>query len=194
MSAGRTSENPDASATDVEVLKRERYELLQRVMGWLETSMLVLSFVRLVLLVVQLTRGESQLFCFLVTTIWVVFILDFAVKLVLAPDKAGYFTGSWLTAMSLVIPALGLFRVVRALRPLRLARTGWGLRLVRVVSSLNRGMMALGASLGRGASVVWLPSRCWSRSLPRPGCSCSRTRYPAVRTASSSRRGGPPWS
>ena len=143
------SEKPEASATDVEVLKRERYELLHRVEGWLEAPMLVLAFVWLVLLVLELTRGESQLFYLLGTAIWVVFILDFAVKLVLAPDKVEYFKGNWLTAIALVIPALRLFRVFRALRLLRLARTGRSLRLVRVVSSLNRGMKALGASLGR---------------------------------------------
>ena len=142
-------EEPGVTAVDAEELKRERYELLQRLEGWLETPMLVLAFVWLVLLVVELTRGESLLFSFLGTVIWVIFILDFAVKLFLAPDKVDYLKGSWLTAISLLIPALRLFRVFRAFRLLRLARTGRGLRLVRVVSSLNRGMKALGASLGR---------------------------------------------
>ncbi len=149
MSDGDTSEHPDANAWDEEVLKRERYELLERLEGWLETPMLVLAFVWLVLLVVELTRGESLLFTFLGTTIWVVFILDFVVKLVLAPDKVEYLKGNWLTAISLLVPALRLFRIFRAFRLLRLARTGRGLRLVRVVSSLNRGMKALAASLGR---------------------------------------------
>ena len=149
MSDEGTSERPDTRATDAEVLKRERYELLQRLEGWLETPMLVLAFVWLVLLVVELIRGESLLFTFLGAAIWAIFILDFAVKLVLAPDKVDYLKGNWLTAISLLIPALRLFRVVRAFRLLSLARTGRGLRLVRVVSSLNRGMKALGASLGR---------------------------------------------
>jgi voltage-gated potassium channel len=149
MIDGGTSENPDARAADAEVLKRERYALLQRLEGWLETPMLVLAFVWLVLLIVELIRGESLLFYFLGTIIWVVFILDFAVKLVLAPDKVVYVKGNWLTAISLLIPALRIFRVFRVFRLLRLASTGRGLRLVRVVSSLNRGMKALGASLSR---------------------------------------------
>ncbi len=144
-----TRENPDAEATDAEVLKRERYELLQRLEGWLEIPMVVLAFVWLVLLVVELIRGESLLFYFLGTIIWVVFILDFAVKLVLAPDRVVYLKGNWLTAISLLLPALRVFRVFRAFRLLRLASTGRGLQLVRVVSSLNRGMKALGASLSR---------------------------------------------
>lgn len=149
MSDERTSENTDAEAADAEVLKQERYELLQRLEDWLETPMLVLAFVWLVLLIVELIQGESLLFYYLGTIIWAVFILDFAVKLVLAPDKVDYLKGNWLTAISLLIPALRIFRAFRAFGLLRLARTGRGLRLVRVVGSLNRGMKALGASLSR---------------------------------------------
>ncbi|CAM4084357.1 ion transporter [Vreelandella rituensis] len=149
MSDDGTNKNPDAKSTDTEELKRERYELLQRLEGWLETPMLVLAFVWLVLLIMELVRGESQLFYFLGTTIWVVFIIDFAVKLVLAPDKVVYLKSNWLTAIALLLPALRIFRVYRVFRLLRLARAGRGLRLVRVVSSLNRGMKALGASLSR---------------------------------------------
>jgi voltage-gated potassium channel len=146
---GGTGEDPEAKARDAEELKRERYELLQRLEAWLETPMLVLAFVWLALLVVELVRGESPLFNVLGTLIWIVFILDFAVKLVLAPAKGAYLKRNWLTAISLLIPALRIFRAFRAFRLLRLARTGRGLRLVRVVGSLNRGMKALGASLSR---------------------------------------------
>ncbi|HEY6611490.1 MAG TPA: ion transporter, partial [Pseudomonas sp.] len=149
MSDKGANENSDAKSTDAEELKRERYELLQRLEGWLETPMLVLAFVWLVLLIVELVRGESPLFNFLGTTIWGIFILDFAVKLLLAPDKVVYLKGNWLTAIALLLPALRIFRVFRAFRLLRLARAGRGVRLIRVVSSLNRGMKALGASLSR---------------------------------------------
>lgn len=149
MSDKGANENSDAKSTDAEELKRERYELLQRLEGWLETPMLVLAFVWLVLLIVELVRGESPLFNFLGTTIWGIFILDFAVKLLLAPDKVVYLKGNWLTAIALLLPALRIFRVFRTFRLLRLARAGRGVRLIRVVSSLNRGMKALGASLSR---------------------------------------------
>lgn len=149
MNDGGTSEDPDADAAGTEELKRERYELLQRLEDWLEAPMLVLAFVWLALLIVELIHGENLLFNFIGTTIWLVFIFDFAVKLILAPDKLTYLRGNWLTAISLLIPALRIFRVFRVFRILRLASTGRGLRLVRVVGSLNRGMKALGASLSR---------------------------------------------
>jgi voltage-gated potassium channel len=96
-----------------------------------------------------LIQGEIQLFLMVGTIIWIIFILDFAVKLILAPKKLAYLKSNWLTAISLVVPALRIFRIFRALRLLRLASMGRSLRLFRVVSSLNRGMKALGASLSR---------------------------------------------
>lgn len=144
-----TNEKPDAESAEEEELQRERYELLQRLEGWLETPMLVLAFVWLVLLILELVRGESQLFYFFGTIIWVIFIVDFVVKLVLAPGKVAYFKTNWLTAVALLLPALRIFRITRVIRLLRVARAGRSLRLVRVVSSLNRGMKALGASLSR---------------------------------------------
>lgn len=141
-----TTENRDIAE---EVLEKERYELLHRLDDWLETPMLVLAFVWLALLVYELVQGESPLFTALGLGIWAIFILDFAVKLVLAPDKLAYFKNNWLTAISLVVPALRIFRVFRVFRLLRLARAGRGLRLIRVIGSMNRGMRALGGSLSR---------------------------------------------
>jgi len=149
MSDAGSNETADANATGTEVLTKERYELLQRLDDWLETPMLLLAFVWLMLLVAELIRGESLLFLVFGTIIWVIFIVDFNVKLFLAPDKVVYLKRNWLTAISLLIPALRIFRVFRMFRILRVTSTGRGLRLVRVISSLNRGMKALGASLSR---------------------------------------------
>ena len=155
MSDLSTREKQDETAPFEEALKKERYELLQRLEDSLETPMLVLAFVWLALLVVELTRGESQLFEIIGTIIWVVFILNFAVEFVLAPYKVAYLKHNWLAAISLLVPALRLFRIFRVFRLLRLARVGRGLSLLRVVSSLNRSMRALGASLSRrGFSYV----------------------------------------
>ena len=86
---------------------------------------------------------------FLGTIIWIIFILDFALKFMLAPDKIDYLKANWLTALSLIVPALRVFRIFRVFRVLRAARAVRGLRLVRFVTSLNRGMKSLGASFGR---------------------------------------------
>lgn len=134
---------------DAQALEHERLELLQRVEDWLEVPMLVLGFVWLALLIAEFVWGMSSLFEGLGTVIWIVFLLDFALKLTLAPHKLRYLRNNALTLVALLIPALRVFRIARAVRVLRLARTARGLRLVRVVTSLNRGMRALGAAMGR---------------------------------------------
>ncbi len=143
----RTSEN--------ENLNIERSELLEQLEDRLELPMLVLGFVWLALLVAELIWGLSQWLEVLGTIIWIVFIIDFGIKLILAPRRLEYIKDSWITVLALLLPALRVFRVVRLLRILRAARAARGLRLFRVVSSLNRGMKSLGAAMARrGFSYV----------------------------------------
>ncbi len=111
--------------------------------------MLVLGFVWLILLVVELIRGLSPALEVGGTVIWSIFILDFALRFTLAPEKLHYLRQNWLAAISLIIPALRVFRIFRVVRVLRAARAARGLRLVRVIGSINRGMRALGRSMGR---------------------------------------------
>ena len=85
----------------------------------------------------------------LATAIWLIFIVDFAIKFTLAPGKLSYLKGNWLTALSLLVPALRVFRIFRIFRIFRAARAVRGVRLFRVLTSLNRGMKSLGASFGR---------------------------------------------
>lgn len=151
MSNINASEQHDAKAPDREALESERYELLQRLEDWLETPMLILAFVWLALLAGELIWGENLSFEVIGTIIWVVFILDFAIEIVLAPHKVAYLKRNWLLTISLAIPALRIFRVFRVFRLLRLARVGRGMRLFRIVSSLNRSMRALGTTLRRRA-------------------------------------------
>ena len=132
-----------------QALNNERREVLQQLEDWLEAPMLALGLVWLVLLVIEFTWGLSPLLEILGTIIWIIFILDFAIKFLLAPHKLTYLKSNWLTAIALAVPALRIFRIVRVVRLLRVARAARSLRLVRVITSLNRGMKALGASMGR---------------------------------------------
>ena len=139
----------DMNTQEKPELEEERSEVLHELEDWLETPMLVLSFVWLVLLLIELIWGLNPMLEIIGTAIWIVFILDFALRFTLAPHKLDYLKNNSLTAVSLLAPALRILRIVRPLRLLLLTRTTRGLRLLRVVSSLHRGMRALSASLGR---------------------------------------------
>jgi voltage-gated potassium channel len=131
-----------------EQLISERKKLLTSIEKFLEGPMIFLGFVWLVLLVIELIWGLNKALEYASLTIWVIFIVDFIIKLILAPVKVDFFKKNWLTAISLVIPALRVFRIFRVVRLLRGLR---GIRLVRIVSSLNRSMKSLGATMKRRA-------------------------------------------
>ena len=124
----------------------ERWSTLAALEDWLETPMLVLSFVWLLLVVVELVWGMSGALEVLGTAIWIIFLGEFGVRLALAPDKAHFITRNWLTVAALLAPA---FRLLRGLRLFRAAQAAPGLRLVKIIGTANRAMGALRASLSR---------------------------------------------
>lgn len=123
-----------------------RYRLLIRIEKILEGPMIFLGFVWLVLLVIELISGFNPILETISTIIWVVFICDFIIKLILSPGKLQFLQKNILTAISLVIPAFRIFRIFRFIRLLRIFR---GTRLIKVIASLNRGMKSLNATMGR---------------------------------------------
>ena len=132
-----------------EKIKNERLGILRQLEDWLETPMLVLSFVWLGLFIYEVVWNLNPLLETVGTVIWIIFVIDFALKFFLAPKKPEYLKSNWLTAIALLLPALRVFRIVRVFRFLRFARAARGLRLARLLTSLNRGMHALGASFSR---------------------------------------------
>ncbi|MBD2360561.1 potassium channel family protein [Anabaena minutissima FACHB-250] len=132
-----------------QALEAQRSEILQQLEEWLEIPMLILAFAWLALFIIELIWGLNPLLDVIGITIWIIFILDFAVKLIFAPRKLSYIKSNWLTAISLMIPALRTFRIVTVVRSLASVRAIRGLQLLRVMTRTNRGMRALGATVQR---------------------------------------------
>ena len=132
-----------------EALDRERYMVLAQVEEWLEIPVLILGFFWLILLVIELLWGLSPFMENLFYLTWGIFVIDFTIRFILAPNKLSFLRTNWLTAISLVVPALRVLRIVRVVYVLRVAQATRGLRLVTVIGSLNRGMRALRSSFTR---------------------------------------------
>ncbi|MGB3650430.1 MAG: ion transporter [Rivularia sp. (in: cyanobacteria)] len=130
-------------------LERELTDFVQQLDDWLEMPMVVLGFVWLALLVVELIWGMIPLLDAISTTIWIIFIFDFILRFSISPRKLNYLKNNWLIGISLLVPALRVFRFVRVLRLARVARATRSLRLLRIVGSLNRGMRALRITMNR---------------------------------------------
>lgn len=130
-------------------MRNERWRLLRTIDRLLARPLDALAFVWLALLVVELGGASDARLERLLFGIWAVFILDFVLELVIAPDRLGYVRRNWLTLLALLLPALRIFRALRALRVLRAARSIRSLGVLRVLTSLNRGMAALARTFGR---------------------------------------------
>ena len=138
---GATSADPD--------LSHERWELLRQLNGLLEKPMTALSFAWLGLLIIDFTTGLSRTLQILSYTIWALFGLQFLIGIVVAPSRTTYLRHNWLTAIALILPAFRILRVFRAFRLLRAARAARSVSVLRVITSLNRGMRAIGTTIGR---------------------------------------------
>lgn len=128
---------------------RERWQLLRQLDTMLELPMIVLGFCWLALLIFELTIGLTSFWQAIGTTIWAVFVLDFAMGLLIAPEKTMYWRRNWLGAVSLLVPALRIFRIARAFRLLRLTRAVRAVRFASVLGAVNRGMRSLRATMRR---------------------------------------------
>jgi voltage-gated potassium channel len=130
-------------------LENERWSLLREIEDWLELPLIVLSAVWLVLLLVELMWGLNRFLEGVGLVIWGIFVLDFAVRFVVAPTKGSFMRANWLTALSLLTPALRLLRVFRLAGALRMARVARGTRLMRLVGGANRALRTLRRVMGR---------------------------------------------
>ena len=82
--------------------EQERWRVLGQLEEWLETPMLVLSFVWLLLVLVELVWPTAGIFTLLGTVIWIIFIGEFLLRLILAPDKLRFLKRNPVTIIALV--------------------------------------------------------------------------------------------
>jgi voltage-gated potassium channel len=119
--------------------------------------MLVLSALWTVLLILEFTRGLSPWLQLMNDLIWAAFIAQFGLEFLVAPDKGLYLRKRWVTAVSLVIPALRLLRLARVGRMVPVLRAARGVRLARVLAAINRSMRTLAITFRqRGLGYVVL--------------------------------------
>lgn len=133
----------DISPKQQEEFNQNRYELLQQLEDFLDLPMAILGFAWLALMVADLVWGLTPALETILVTVWIIFIADFLIELLLAPKKSFFLKANWLTIIALIVPAVRVFRILRIFRFAR------GLALTRIVSSINRSMKSLRFTMGR---------------------------------------------
>jgi voltage-gated potassium channel len=132
-----------------DILTEERWGLLDEVNVFLDKPLIALSFAWLILMIMDFTKGLSPALEIITNIIWTIFIVDFMIELVIAPHRLEYLKKNWLTAVSILLPAFRILRVFRVARFLSFARFSRSVSLVRLITSIRRGMKALNNTLGK---------------------------------------------
>ncbi|MFW6027691.1 MAG: hypothetical protein ACOC91_02675, partial [bacterium] len=128
--------------------RRLHYRLLYRLEAALEAPMFLLAVIWLWLFVDELLTGVSPWELSAVNVIWAIFILEFLLKLYLAPRRKAYIARNWIAVVALFVPAFRVLRMLRALRILQTTRVASTTRIVRALTSANRFKKALQAAQG----------------------------------------------
>lgn len=122
--------------------RRERLRLVERLERLLDGPATFLAVVFVLALAAELVltaQGEPvpSLLSWVQTTIWVIFGIQFALGFLISPNRLRYLRRHWITAASLLLPFLRIFRVLRAARALR------ALGGVRALTAFNRAARSL---------------------------------------------------
>ena len=130
------------------VAETERWELLQNLDDLIDPPLTMLGLVWLALVVVDLTSGLNSGLLVVTYVIWGLFILDYALELLIAPDRWRYLKSHWLGLVALAIPALRVLAVFRALRVVQSFRVLRASSLARILTSTNRALRSVRLFLG----------------------------------------------
>lgn len=117
--------------------KITRYRFVARVERTLEGPGTYLAVVFAVALAAELVLNAQgatvpAALRWLLLAIWGFFIVQFVLGIVVSPDRLLYMRRNWLTALSLVVPFLRAFRVLRVVSALR------AMNALRVLGGFNR--------------------------------------------------------
>ena len=134
--------NQHSQTTEENQQRAERWELLDHLQAIVEPVMIALGVVFLALMLLDYSgflsgSPREVLLSRAQTFIWAIFVIEFAVRIWIAPDRLRYLRSNWFSALTLALPFLRPFRSLRAVRALR------SINLVRLLGGVNRAMRVL---------------------------------------------------
>ncbi|PRX41361.1 hypothetical protein [Salegentibacter salegens] len=128
--------------------KNKTYRIFYKLEEHLEIPMFLLALFWLYLFIAELVSGLTSTQEDLIIIIWILFIAEFLIKLVVAPRKLDFVKNNWITVIALIIPALRVFRIFYALRLLQSVRVINSTRIIRALTSGKRFFSALQEAQG----------------------------------------------
>lgn len=127
---------------------RKKYRLFYKIEEHLEIPMFLLAVLWLYFFIIEIVEGLSPTQEYLIYGIWGIFILEFLLKLFLAPRKIGYLKQNIITIVALIIPAFRVLRLLNAFRILGSVRLITSTNIIRALTSGKRFFSALKEAQG----------------------------------------------
>jgi voltage-gated potassium channel len=128
---------------------RERFALLHNLERILSGPLAVLGLIWFFVVIATFIWGNQPWLQQLTYAIWIVFVIDFFIRLIVAPKKLRFLKKNVLLAISLALPALAILRVFRLLAIF----PTWQTALVQLLGGVNRSMSVLAATMERRGFV-----------------------------------------
>ena len=128
--------------------KSRTYRIFYSLEEHLEIPMFLLALVWLYLFGKEMITGLSTFEEDLILVIWILFILEYLIKLFVAPRKMEFVKDNWITLIALLVPALRVLRLVKAISLLNSVRVVNSTKIIRAVTSGKRFFSALQEAQG----------------------------------------------
>ena len=135
--------HPPHRSADEAALCGVRSHLLTQIHALVDLPMTLLAFVWLGLLLYDLAFHLNPAVRIITYIIWALFILDFALEFTLAPHKRFYLRQRWLTLLSLILPGLGVLRMVQMIQILQAMQVVGTIDILRLVTATKRTLRAI---------------------------------------------------
>ena len=105
-----------------EVKKQNRWVLLRKIDEITAKPLIYLSFIWLILIIIDLSIGLKSIFLKIFYAIWLLFIADFIIEMIIAPNKWNYLKSNWLNAISIMIPGFRLLNIFKGFRLIQILK------------------------------------------------------------------------
>ena len=111
--------------------------------------MLFLSFVWLCILITELVYGTNAISSGFGTTIWILFIFYFTIRLATATNRRIFLKKNWLFVLAVLVALLRFFPFLQAFTIVRAVTATFGMQVIWIFTSADQGMRSLRRKLGR---------------------------------------------
>jgi voltage-gated potassium channel len=132
-----------------------KYPRLWRIEKNLQLPMLFLSFVWLFVLIIELVNGNTPTLSEFGTTLWILFVFYFILRLVTAPSKPALLRKNWLFIIAILFSVLRFFPALQSFLLVRSLTVTLGMQVIWIFASADQGIRFVRRALGRrGAGYV----------------------------------------